>query len=58
MRRTFRVGRFLRPGEVSDSGAYALVDTRKFITLRIPLVREAADLLRSESRTVHEAWLA
>jgi hypothetical protein len=57
-RRTFRVGRELRPGEVSRSGAYALVDRRKGKTLRIALDREVAALLASESREIRECWLA
>jgi len=57
VRRTFRTGRHLRAGEPSASGVYAVVDTRKFITLRLPLIQGAAEIMRSEWRTIQEAWL-
>lgn len=57
VRRTFTTGRALARGESSPSGAYAIVDTRKFKTLRITLDRRIADLLASDTRIVFEAWL-
>jgi hypothetical protein len=57
-RRRFLVGRPLNRGEPSPSGAYAIVDARKGKTLRIALDADIADILRSDSRTVQEAWLA
>lgn len=57
VRRRFTVGKALAPGEQSASGAYALVDVRKGKTLRLQIDLRVADLLRGESRRVHEAWL-
>lgn len=57
VRRTFRTGRLLQPWEQSASGVYAVVDVRKSITLRLPLVQGAAEIMRSESRCIQEAWL-
>lgn len=56
-KRTFRTGRMLAKGEMSRSGVYAIVDTRKFKTLRLSLIKDVAYLLRSNTRTVHEGWL-
>jgi hypothetical protein len=55
---TFQLGRPLQRGETSASGLYALCSARKDITLRIALVREAAELMCDyDSRMIREAWL-
>jgi hypothetical protein len=54
----FRVGRPLAPGQASASGIYAVLDRRKGTALRLSLIREAAELMRSESRDIAEGWLA
>jgi len=38
-------GRRLEPGEVSNSGAYAIMDSRRDYTLRIALDHQIAQLL-------------
>jgi hypothetical protein len=57
-RREFLVGRRLAPGELSKSGAYAVLDARKGKILRITLFAQAAEIFRDEYRNIAEAWLA
>jgi hypothetical protein len=56
-RLSFRIGRRLELGDLSRSGAYAVVDVRKGATLRVSLDRDVAELMRSDSRYLAEAWV-
>lgn len=55
---TLKLGKELAKGEPSESGAYAIVDSRKGKILRVALQQQIAELLAADysTRKVQEAY--
>lgn len=53
----FQVGRRLKEGELSQSGAYAIVSEESNIPLRVSLIKDLAWLQKDNSRYIAECWL-
>lgn len=56
VRLQLRLGRRLAPGEVSRTGLYAIVSTRKSTILRVTLFQALAEGWRDVSRDVYECF--
>lgn len=53
-----RNGKILRPGEISSSGLYGIIGTRKNILLRVQLTKEIAEIFTEDpSRHIEEIFL-
>jgi hypothetical protein len=53
----FIIGKKLYPHDDSSGKAYAIMSNSKGIALRATLCRKTAELMRCESRDIHELWL-
>lgn len=54
----FHLGKKLEKGQHSSSKLYALVSQKNYVTLRISVIKETAELYCDDSsRCLYEAWL-